>query len=94
MVKSELIKAVAQAHPGIYKSDIEAVVETIFQEMAEALKRGEKIELRKFGSFKGVNRRPVSGKNPKTGKPMEIPPYRHVRFKLSKVLREFIQDES
>ncbi len=90
MVKSELIESVARAHPGIYKTDIAVVVETIFKEMGKALMRGETIELRRFGSFRVVNRRPVSGKNPKTGKPMEVPAWRHARFKPSKVLRDFI----
>lgn len=90
MVKSELIESVARAHPGIYKSDIAVVVETIFKELEKALTRGETIELRKFGSFRVVSRRPVSGKNPKTGNPMEVPARWHVRFKLSKVLKNEI----
>jgi integration host factor subunit beta len=92
MLKSELIKAVARAHPGIYKIDIAVVVKTIFKEMGKALMRGETIELRKFGSLKIVNRRPVIGKNPKTGKPMEVPARWNVRFKSSEVLRDLIQN--
>jgi integration host factor subunit beta len=93
MLKSELIKAVARAHPGIYKSDIAVVVETILKEMGKALMRGDTIELRRFGSLKVVNRRPVLGKNPKTGKPMEVPARWHVRFKPSEVLRDLVQNE-
>jgi integration host factor subunit beta len=91
VLKSQLINAVAKAHPGIYKSDIAVVVETIFKAMRKALMRGETIDLRRFGSLKVVNRRPLSGKNPKTGKPMEVPARWHVRFKPSEVLRALVQ---
>ncbi|MCK5244974.1 MAG: integration host factor subunit beta [Desulfobacterales bacterium] len=93
MVKSELITAVAQAHPGIYKNDITEVVETIFKEMGNALMRGETIDLRRFGSFRVTTRRPVSGKNPKTGKPMEVPAHWQVHFKLSNVLKTLINTD-
>lgn len=94
MVKSELIKSLALAHPGIYKTDIAEVVETIFDEMGKALTRGEAVELRRFGSFRVVNRRPVSGKNPKTGKSMEVPARLNVRFKLSEILRDLLQNDT
>lgn len=93
MLKGELIKAVARVHPGIYKTDIAMVVETIFKEMRKALIRGETIELRRFGSLKVVSRRPMSGKNPKTGQPMEIPARWHVRFKPSEVLSGLVQND-
>ena len=68
MTKSGLIEAVAERTPHISKKDTEIVVNTIFDSMAEALREGERIEIRGFGSFQVKVREAREGRNPKTGR--------------------------
>ena len=67
MTKSGLIEKVAERTPHISKKDTEVVVNTIFDSMTEALKQGERIEIRGFGSFQVKVREAREGRNPKTG---------------------------
>jgi DNA-binding protein HU-beta len=60
----------------------DAFIDTI----GEALKRGEKVELRGFGTFSVAQTKPSVGRNPRTGEPMQIPAGRRIRFKPSKTL--------
>ncbi|MFH1075873.1 MAG: HU family DNA-binding protein [Pseudomonadota bacterium] len=90
MVKSELVEALSELHPGMYKTDITMVVDTIFNEMGAALIRGDRIELRGLGAFNVVFRKPISSTNPKTGKPMDVPQRLHVHFKFYDTLKDFI----
>jgi DNA-binding protein HU-beta len=60
----------------------DALIDTI----AAALKRGETVQLKGFGSFSVIETKPRTGRNPRTGKPIEIPARRRVRFKPSKSL--------
>ena len=70
MTKSGLIEEVARLTPHISKKDTEVVVNTIFDSMIEALKSGERIEIRGFGSFQVKVRDAREGRNPKTGEPV------------------------
>ncbi len=72
MTKSGLIQDVAQKTPHISKRDTEVVVNTIFDAMVDALKRGDRIEIRGFGSFQVKLRDARDGRNPKTGEPVHI----------------------
>ena len=67
MTKSGLIEAVADKTPHISKKDTEIVVNTIFDSMTQALRKGERIEIRGFGSFQVKIREAREGRNPKTG---------------------------
>ena len=67
MTKSGLIEKVAERTPHISKKDTEVIVNTIFDAMTEALKKGERIEIRGFGSFQVKIRDAREGRNPKTG---------------------------
>ena len=67
MIKSELIKRIASQNPHLYERDIEKVVNAIFGEMVEALRRGDRVELRGFGTFSVKLREARQGRNPKTG---------------------------
>ncbi len=90
MTKSGLIEAVAEQTPHISKKDTEIVVNTIFDAMAAALKHGERIEIRGFGSFQVKVREAREGRNPKTGEPVHISAKRRPFFKVGKELKEMV----
>ncbi|MCA9603566.1 MAG: integration host factor subunit beta, partial [Myxococcales bacterium] len=85
MTKSELIDSVAE-RTNITKSRAEQVVNCVFDSMTRALERGEGIEIRGFGSFTVRSYKPYSGRNPRTGKPVPVPPKRLPFFKVGKEL--------
>ena len=90
MTKSGLIEAVAERTPHISKKDTEIVVNTIFDSMANALRHGERIEIRGFGSFQVKVREAREGRNPKTGEPVHISAKRTPFFKVGKELKEMV----
>ena len=90
MTKSGLIEAVADKTPHISKKDTEIVVNTIFESMAQALREGERIEIRGFGSFQVKVREAREGRNPKTGEPVHISAKRTPFFKVGKELKEMV----
>jgi integration host factor subunit beta len=92
MTKSELIDAVAEQTPQISKRDAAVVVDTIFESMSEALRRGERIEIRGFGSFHVKIQPAHDGRNPVTGETMPIPARRRPLFKAGKDLRELVNE--
>jgi integration host factor beta subunit len=90
MTKSGLIEEVARRTPHISKKDTEVVVNTIFDSMIEALKQGDRIEIRGFGSFQVKIREAREGRNPKTGEPVHIGAKRTPFFKVGKELKEMV----
>ena len=93
MTKAELVEDVARAAE-LTKKDAERLVEIVFESIIETLNRGEKIELRGFGSFRVRERGARRGRNPKTGDPVDIPAKRVPYFKPGKELKELINEES
>ncbi len=88
MIKSELILRLAEANPHLYQRDVERIVSTIFDEIAAALARGDRVELRGFGAF-SVKQRPARvGRNPRTGTAVSVPAKNVPFFKTGKELRE------
>lgn len=92
MTKAELVEEVARAAE-LTKKDSEVIVEEVFKNIIQALNRGEKIELRGFGSFRVRQRDARRGRNPKTGAPVDIPAKRVPYFKPGKELKELINAE-
>jgi integration host factor subunit beta len=88
MTKSDLVSKVAARMPHVSKKDTETIVNEVFQSMMEVLKRGERIEIRGFGSFQVKRREPREGRNPKTGEIVSIPAKRSPFFKVGKELKE------
>ena len=88
MTKSELIQALARDNPHLYYRDIERIVSTVFDEIVEALERGDRVELRGFGAFSVKDRRARLGRNPRTGDPVRVPEKRVPFFKSGKELRD------
>ncbi len=91
MTKAELVEEVARAAE-LNKRDAEVIVETVFDSIITALHKGEKVELRGFGSFRTRERGPRRGRNPKTGEPVDVPAKRVPYFKPGKELKEYFTD--
>jgi len=89
MTKADLVEKVAQ-QADMTKKDAEQLVEIIFESITDTLNRGEKIELRGFGSFRVRERNARKGRNPKTGVSVSIPAKRVAYFKPGKELKEII----
>ncbi|MCW0233711.1 MAG: integration host factor subunit beta [Ferrovibrio sp.] len=88
MIKSELINRLAERNQHLTQRDIERIVGTIFDEIANALSRGDRVELRGFGAF-SVKRRPArTGRNPRTGTAVEVQEKFVPFFKTGKELRQ------
>ncbi len=89
MTKADLVEKIA-ASSSISKAEAEEVVKTVLDSIVAALRRGEKIELRGFGSFRIRKRRPRQGRNPKTGVKVDVPGKAVPYFKPGKELREML----
>lgn len=89
MTKADLVEEVIRVTE-LPRKESEAIVETIFESIIQALQTGDKIEIRGFGSFRTRQRRGRTGRNPKTGAKVEVPPKRIPFFKPSKELRDFV----
>ncbi len=88
MTKSELILKIAERNPHLYQRDVERIVSTIFEEIAEALAHGRRVELRGFGAFSVKRRDPRTGRNPRTGEAVQVAEKHIPFFKTGKNLRE------
>jgi integration host factor subunit beta len=93
MTKAELIEEVSRVVE-MTRKDSEMIVETIFDSIVNSLHKGEKIEIRGFGSFRTRQRQPRVGRNPKTGSRVEVPSKRIPYFKPSKELRDLVNGSS
>ncbi|MBV8674870.1 MAG: integration host factor subunit beta [Acidobacteriaceae bacterium] len=92
MTKAELVEEVTQLGD-LTRRDGEVIVDTIFDAVIGALKSGDKIEIRGFGSFRIRQRKPRIGRNPKTGAKVEVPAKRVPYFKPSKELRDLVNPD-
>ena len=88
MTKSELIAYLAEENPHLYQRDVERIVTTIFDEIASALSRGDRVELRGFGAFSVKQREARIGRNPRTGAAVNVAAKRVPYFKTGKQLRD------
>jgi len=93
MTKAELVEEVSRVSD-LTKKHSEVIVDTVFKSIITALQRGEKIELRGFGSFRLRQREPRKGRNPKTGDKVDVPPKKVPYFKPGKELKELINKEA
>ncbi|GAB4399704.1 MAG: integration host factor subunit beta [Rhodoferax sp.] len=88
--RSDLVEALAQRCRAINQRDAEMAVKTILDAIGDALVRGQRVEIRGFGSF-SVNDRPArQGRNPRSGQSVSIPRRRVPHFKPGKALREAV----
>ena len=89
MTKADLIDEVSKLS-NLTKKETETIVNTIFDNITDALAKGDKVELRGFGSFRIRHRNSRKGRNPKTGSAVDVPEKRVPFFKVGKRLRELV----
>ena len=92
MTKSELIALLAERFPQLVPKDADLAVKIILEALSEALVKGDRIEIRGFGSFALNYRPPRVGRNPKTGEKVNVPEKWVPHFKAGKELRERVDD--
>lgn len=88
MTRSELMAELAEANPHLRAADVERIVATVFDEITDALARGQRVELRGFGAFTVKQRDARTGRNPRTGQAVPVEPKSVPFFKAGKELRE------
>lgn len=91
MNKSGLVEAVAEKSK-ITKRQAEDLINLVFDKMTEALKRGERIEIRGIGSFIVKDYKSYTGRNPRTGESIQVSPKRLPFFKVGKELKERVDN--
>lgn len=90
MTKSDLVVVLSEKIRTLSKTEVEVVVDSLFHKMADALKKGHRIELRGFGTFEVRQRRAREGRNPKTGITVHVKQRRVPFFRVGKELRQRI----
>jgi len=90
MTKAELIEEVAGKVKSLTKRQTEIIINAILDGVKDTLARGDKIEIRGFGSFRLRDRRTREGRNPKTGTTVQVPAKRVPFFKAGKELKELV----
>jgi integration host factor subunit beta len=88
MIKSELVQRVLAQNPHLYLRDAEKVVSAVFEEITAALVRGDRVELRGFGTFSITERSARDGRNPQTGATVAVGKKNFPSFKTGKEMRE------
>ncbi|PJE29164.1 integration host factor subunit beta [Pseudooceanicola antarcticus] len=88
MIRSELIQKIADENPHLYQRDVERIVNTIFEEITEAMAKGNRVELRGFGAFSVKKREARTGRNPRTGAAVDVEEKHVPFFKTGKLLRD------
>jgi integration host factor subunit beta len=93
MTKADLIEEIAR-EVKMTRKDAETIIETIFDSVVRALRRGDKVEIRGLGSFRTRLRPPRVGRNPKTGERVEVPAKRVPHFRPSKELKDLVNTDA
>jgi DNA-binding protein HU-beta len=91
MTKSDLIERLA-GKADLTRPRAEELLDFLLNDVTEALKKGDKVNISGFGTFTVSNRKARTGRNPKTGEPIEIPASRSAKFKAGKTLKEALGD--
>lgn len=87
MIKSELVLKIAEQNPHLYQRDVENIVNAILDTIADALARGDRVELRGFGAFSVKKRDARTGRNPRTGETVSVAEKVIPVFKTGKEMR-------
>jgi len=93
VVKSKLLKQISESFPNFLKKDIEKVTNIILSEIKKSLKRGERVEIRGWGTLSTRNQKSSIRRNPKTGDKVAVPAKRVIYWKMSKEMFRKINDE-
>lgn len=92
MIRSELIQRISDENPHLYQRDVERIVSTIFDQVTEAMARGDRVELRGFGAFSVKRRDSRIGRNPRTGESVAVAEKHVPFFKTGKLLRDRLNE--
>ena len=84
IVKSNLLSQLKKSYPNFLKKDLEKVVSVVLNEIKQALKRGDRVELRGFGMFSTNIQKARISRNPKTGEKINTPEKKTIHFKMAK----------
>jgi len=84
IVRSKLLNQLKKSYPNFLKKDLEKVVSVILEEIKQALKRGDRVELRGFGMFSTNTQKARISRNPKTGEKVNTPEKKTIHFKMAK----------
>jgi integration host factor subunit beta len=87
MIKSELVLKIAERNPHLYRRDVENIVNAILDTIADALSRGDRVELRGFGAFSVKKHNARMGRNPRTGATVSVQEKVSPVFKTGKEMR-------
>jgi integration host factor subunit beta len=93
MIKSELVRRVAEQNPHLYQRDVENIINAILGEIVAAMARGDRVELRGFGAFSVKNRPARNGRNPRTGAVVSVEQKYVPYFKTGKDMRVRLNDD-
>jgi integration host factor subunit beta len=94
MIKSGLVQTIAQQNMHLYHRDVERIINTILDEIIDALAEGDRVELRGFGAFSVKERDARIGRNPRTGETVSVTAKRVPFFKTGKELRERLNEST
>ena len=84
IVKSKLLNQLKKSYPNFLKKDLDKVVSIVLNEVKQALKRGDRVELRGFGIFSTNIQKARISRNPKTGEKVNTPEKKTIHFKMAK----------
>jgi len=93
IVKSKLLKQLQNNYPNFLKKDLEKFTDILLNEIKKALKRGERIQLRRFGIFSTNVQKSRISRNPKTGEKVNTPEKKTIHFKMAKEMFKKINNE-
>ena len=94
MTRSELTQLLVDENPHLFKRDVERILDTVFQEIIEAMARGDRVELRGFGAFSVKKRDARNVRNPKTGEAVDVDQKYVPFFKTGKLLRDRLNGQA
>ena len=93
IVKSKLLKQLSERYPNFLKKDLKKFVDIILYEIKRTLKRGERVEIRRFGVFSTSIQKARISRNPKTGEKVHTPEKKKIYFKMAKDLFKKLNNE-
>ena len=93
IVKSKLLKQISQNYPNFLRKDLEKFTEIILKEIRQALKRGERVEIRGWGTLSTRVQKASIRRNPKTGEKIAVPTKKVIQWKMSKEMFKKINNE-
>ena len=92
IVKSKLLDQLKKSYPNFLKKDLEKVLSVVLNEIKQALKRGDRVELRGFGIFSTNIQKARISRNPKTGEKVNTPEKKTIHFKMAKEMLQKINN--